>query len=202
MGAMSDREEKVAALFADKAIIRSSEMEAAGINRMQISRMVKAGELRRISQGHYTLPDYAPGEYGALAEVARRAPNALFCLLTALQYHEITTQMSHEVWIAIANKAHPPKMAYPPIRVVRFSGQSLREGVEVHQVEGVPIRITTVAKTVADCFKFRSKVGLDVALEALREVLREKRATADELWHYAKMNRVSGVMLPYMEAMQ
>jgi len=193
---------KMAGLFADKHIVRSGEMEEVGMNRMRISRMVKAGELIRISQGLYVLPDYRPSEHGALVEVALRAPNVLFCLLTALQIHEITTQAPFDVWIAIANKAHPPKLDYPPLRVVRFSQASLQEGVESHQVDGISINVTSVAKTVADCFKFRSKVGLDVALEALREAMRSKRATADELWRHAKMNRVSGVMRPYMEAMQ
>lgn len=199
---MNSIDAKIAGLFADKNIVRSGEMEAAGINRMRISRMVKAGELIRISQGLYALPGYRPGEHGELVEVARRAPHVIFCLLSALQFHELTTQAPFDVWIAIGSKAHALKLEYPPLRVIRFSQESLRAGVETHQVDGIDINVTSVAKTVADCFKFRSKVGLDVALEALRETIQDKKATADELWRYAKINRVSGVMRPYMEAMQ
>jgi predicted transcriptional regulator of viral defense system len=199
---MKSIEEKIAPLFANKGILRSSELEAAGINRMRLSRLVQQGRLIRISRGLYALPEYLPGEHGELATVARRAPHALFCLLTALQIHELTTQAPFKVWIAIANKAHPPKLDYPPLHVVRFSQASLQEGVEKREVDGIEIHLTTPAKTVADCFKFRNKVGLDVAIEALREVIREKRATMDELWHFAILNRVGNVMRPYMEAVQ
>ena len=143
--------------------------------------------------------DYQGTENSALVAVAKRAPNVVFCLLTALRFHEITTQSPSEVWIAIANKDHPPRLEYPPLRTVRLSEASLRYGVEVREVEGVALRITSPAKTVADCFKFRNKVGLDVALEALRDVLRDRKATADDLWRCAEVNRVANVMRPYLE---
>jgi predicted transcriptional regulator of viral defense system len=132
--------------------------------------------------------------------VAKRAPGVLFCLLTALRFHDLTTQAPFEVWIAIGNKAHPPRLDYPPLRTMRFSAESLSAGVETHRVDGTALHVTSVAKTVADCFKFRNKIGLDVALEALREARRAKKASADELWHYARLNRVSNVMRPYLEA--
>jgi predicted transcriptional regulator of viral defense system len=125
----------------------------------------------------------------------------VFCQLTALRVHDLTTQAPHEVWIAIGNKEHPPRMSYPKLRTVRFAPDSLKAGVETHDVDGTTIRITSVAKTVADCFKFRSKVGLDVALEALREARRAKRASTDDLWRYARVNRVINVMRPYLEAL-
>lgn len=179
---------------------RARELEAAGIARTQIARLVAAGKLQKIARGLYAPADYLGTENSALVAVAKRAPAVVFCLLTALRFHELTTQSPFEVWIAIANKDHPPRVEYPPLRTVRFSDASLRYGVEVKEVEGVPLRITSPAKTVADCFKFRNKVGLDVAMEALRDVLRERKATRDELWRCAQMNRVANVMRPYLEA--
>ena len=132
--------------------------------------------------------------------MAKRAPGVVFCLLTALRIHDLTTQAPFEVWIAIGNKDHPPRLDYPPLRTVRFSAAALAAGVETRRVDGVQVRVTSVAKTVADCFKFRNKIGLDVALEALREARRAKKASADELWRYAKINRVTNVMRPYLEA--
>jgi predicted transcriptional regulator of viral defense system len=179
---------------------RTRELEKAGIARTQIGRLVSAGKLQKIGRGLYARADYRGTENSALVAVAKRAPNVVFCLLTALRFHEITTQSPFEVWIAIANKDHPPRLEYPPLRTVRFSEVSLRYGVEVKEVEGVELRITSPAKTVADCFKFRNKVGLDVALEALRDVLRHRKATADDLWRCAEVNRVANVMRPYLEA--
>lgn len=117
-------------------------------------------------------------------------------------FHDLTTQSPHEIWLAIPNKAHLLKLDYPPLRIVRFSGAALTQGIETHVVDGVSIRVYSVAKTVADCFKYRNKIGLDVALEALRESRREKRATNDELWHYAKICRVANVIRPYMESIE
>lgn len=155
---------------------------------------------RDSARGLYALPDYLGTENMALVAVAKRAPDVVFCLLTALKFHDLTTQLPFEVWIAIANKGHPPRLDYPSLRTVRFSEASLRYGVQLVKVEGVSLRVTTPAKTVADCFKFRSKVGLDVALEALRDVLRQRKATSDELWRCAQVDRVSNVMRPYLEA--
>lgn len=179
---------------------RARELEEAGITRPQIARLVSAGKLQKIGRGLYAAADYLGTENSALVVVAKRAPNVVFCLLTALRFHEITTQSPFEVWIAIGNKEHPPRLAYPPLRTLRFSQASLQYGVEIKKVEGVALRITSPAKTVADCFKFRNKVGLDVALEALREVRRDRRATIDELWRCAEVNRVANVMRPYLEA--
>jgi predicted transcriptional regulator of viral defense system len=179
---------------------RTRELEKAGIPRTQIARLVSAGKLQKIGRGLYAPADYLATENSALIAVAKRAPDVVFCLLTALRFHEITTQSPFEVWIAIANKDHPPRLEYPPLRTVRVSEASLRYGVEVKEVEGVALRITNPAKTVADCFKFRNKVGLDVALEALRDVLRHRKATADDLWRCARVNRVANVMRPYLEA--
>jgi predicted transcriptional regulator of viral defense system len=164
--------------------------------------MVAAGTLTRVARGLYALPEYQLGEHGILATVAKRVPEAVFCLLTALRFHELTTQAPFEVWVAIGNKSRVPKLDYPKLRVVRFSSEALSEGVERHRVEGTDIRVTSVAKTVADCFKFRNKVGLDVALEALREARRSRAAKADDLWRFAEFNRVGKVMRPYLEAIE
>lgn len=179
---------------------RARELEAEGISRAQLSRLVAAGKLERVARGLYALPGHQGTEYSALLTVAKRAPQAVFCLLTALQLHGLTTQLPFEVWIAIGNKEHPPRMDYPPLRTLRFSETSLAYGVEVRRVDGTALRVTTVAKTVADCFKFRNKIGLDVALEALREARRERKASADDLWRCARIDRVTNVMRPYLEA--
>jgi predicted transcriptional regulator of viral defense system len=180
---------------------RSRDLVAAGLSRSEISRRVAAGTLVRLSRGLYALPSYQGGANAALVEVAQRAPKVVFCLLTALRVHDLTTQSPHEVWIAIGNKDHPPRMPYPRLRTVRFAPTSLEAGVETVEIDGTKIRVTNVAKTVADCFKFRSKVGLDVALEALREARRARRATIDELWQFAQVDRVVNVMRPYLEAL-
>jgi len=197
---MASNEQIINKLLRRAGTARSRELGAAGITRSELSRMVAAGQLTRVARGLYALPGYQSGEHGALVTVARRAPGVLFCLLTALRIHDLTTQAPFEVWIAIGNKAHPPRLDYPVLRTMRFSDAALMAGVETHKIDGVPVQVTSIAKTVADCFKFRNKIGLDVALEALRETRRAKKATADDLWRYAKLNRVSKVMQPYLES--
>jgi predicted transcriptional regulator of viral defense system len=186
-------------LFRRKSLLRSSELARHGISRVQVSRMVAAGELQQVSRGLYAAPDYQLDEHAALVMVARRAPQAVFCLLTALRLHDLTTQAPFEVWIAIGNKAHAPRIDYPPLRIVRFSDATLTTGVETVAVGGIKLRVTNAAKTVADCFKFRNKI--DVALEALREARRPKKTSNDELWRCAKLCRVGTVMRPYLEAL-
>jgi predicted transcriptional regulator of viral defense system len=179
---------------------RARELEATDVPRAQLSRLVAAGELRRLARGVYALPAYRGTEHSALLMVAKRAPQAVFCLLTALRLHGLTTQAPFESWIAIGNKDHAPRLDYPPLRVVRFSAPSLAYGVQAMQVDGGTLRVTSVAKTVADCFKFRNKIGLDVALEALRKARRSRKGGADELWRCARVDRVANVMQPYLEA--
>jgi len=149
----------------------------------------------------YTLPDAAITERHSYAEVAKRVPEAVLCLLSALAFHEITTQNPASVWIALRQGARTPALNSPSLRVVRLSGPSLTEGVEDHRIEGVPIRVYSVAKTVADCFKFRNKIGLDVAIEALKDSLRQKKANINGIHRYAKICRVSNVIRPYLEAL-
>lgn len=197
---MTSIERHIQTLLRRAGTARSRELVAAGITRSQLSRMVVAGQLVRVARGLYAMPGYQISEYGALVAVVKRAPGVVFCLLTALRIHDLTTQAPFEVWIAIGNKDHPPRLDYPPLRTVRFSDDALAAGVETRRIDGAKMQVTSVAKTVADCFKFRNKIGLDVALEALREARRAKKASADELWRYAKINRVTNVMRPYLEA--
>jgi predicted transcriptional regulator of viral defense system len=136
-----------------------------------------------------------------LIEVAKRTPKAIVCLLSALQLHELGTQAPFEVWIALPSGTHAPRMDYPALRIVRLSGEAYSAGVDVVSVDGVPIGVYNVAKTITDCFKLRNKVGLDVALEALREAWKARKVTLDELWRYAKINRMTNVMRPYLEAL-
>lgn len=168
---------------------------------MALSTLARQGKLTRLCRGLYAWPDRFVSEHTTLAEVASKYPGATVCLLSALQFHGLTTQSPFELWVAIANKARAPKMDYPPLRIVRFSGDALTDGVEEHLVEGVKVRVTNVAKTVADCFKYRNKIGLDVALEALREAWNAQRVTMDELWHCAQVCRVANVMRPYLEGL-
>ena len=184
-----------------RGAVRSKELEAAGVARAQLSRMVTSGELVRLARGLYALPGHAPEADSGLLQVVRRYPDAHLCLLTALRLHGLTTQAPFEVWIAIGHKDRAPRQAWPPLRVVRYSGESLDAGVITLKTGGLSVRVTNVAKTVADCFKFRNLVGTDVAIEALREALRARATRMDELWSYAKICRVTRVMRPYLEAL-
>lgn len=197
---MTSTERLIKTLLRRAGTARSRDLVASGITRSELSRRVASGQLVRVARGQYALPGYQGGEHSALVAVAKRAPDVVFCLLTALRIHDLTTQAPFEVWIAIGNKDHPPRLDYPPLRTVRFSEAALTAGVVVLGIDGTKLHVTNVAKTVADCFKFRNKIGLDVALEALREVRRTKKATADELWRFAKIDRVANVMRPYLEA--
>jgi len=182
-------------------VVRPGDLEARGIPRGHIYRLLRQGLVERKARGLYVASDHDPTPEHALAQVAKKVPKGVICLLSALQHHELTTQLPHEVWVAIPEKARRPRAEYPPLRVVRFSGPALTQGVETHKIEGVPVRITSVAKTLADCFKYRNKIGLDVALEALREAWRERKVTMDEIDRFARVCRVERVMRPYLEAL-
>lgn len=180
-------------------LARSRDLEARGTTRVAISRLVQQGTLLRFGRGIYASADFSPTEHHVLALAAAQVPTAVVCLLSALQFHRLTTQAPFEVWLAVGGKARRPRLADFPVRVMRFSSRALAEGVEVHQIEGVPVRVTSVARTVADCFKYRNKIGLDVALEALREYRRSRRSI-DDLVRAARIVRVENVMRPYLEA--
>src|SRR5579859_3136746 len=188
-------------LARELGVLRSRDLAQHGIAREYLTRLTQAGLLERTGRGLYVLPDAELTEHHSLAEVAKRVPAGIVCLLSALRFHDLTTQAPFEVWLALPPTARHPRSGSPPLRVVRFSGPALTEGVEEHVIEGVRVRVYNPAKTVADCFKYRNKIGLDVALEALRETWRARRATMDELWHYAEVCRVATVMRPYLESL-
>lgn len=193
--------EKVIHLLRDRGILRPCELDEFGIPRITLYRLYDEGQVEKIFRGMYRLPGEQVTEYFTLAEVAKKVPQGVICLLTALRFHELTTQNPHQVWIAIDRKSRQPRVKGYPVRFVRFSGQALSEGVEIHSLEGVPVHIYNPAKTVADCFKYRNKIGFDVALEALKECRRSRKCDMDSLWRYAKICRVSNIMRPYLEAM-
>jgi predicted transcriptional regulator of viral defense system len=195
-----DRTQQILEIVGEAGVLRPRDLDAHGIPRIYLSRLCERGLLDRVGRGLYVLPDADVSEHHTLAEAGKRVPHGVVCLLSALRFHGLTTQSPSEVWLAIANKAWRPQVDYPPLRFVRFSERTLEAGVEEHSIEGVLVRIYNPAKTVADCFKYRNKIGLDVALEALRDCRRQRRCTNDELWHYAKICRVANVMRPYMEA--
>lgn len=174
---------------------------AAGIHRQVLTRLVASGHLERVSRGVYRLPNRSITEHDGLAIVAAAVPQGTITLLSALQFHQIGTQLPSQVWIALDRRARRPALKYPPLRIVRYSGAALTEGIETHRVEGQVVRIYSAAKTIADCFKYRNKVGLEVALEALREGWRARRFTLNELDRYARVCRVQRVMRPYIEAL-
>lgn len=181
--------------------LRPRDLQARGFRPEYLWQLFKAGKLQRSARGVYYLPGADLTEHHHLVEAALRAPRGVVCLLSALCFHNLTTQSPFEVWMAIDRKAHLPTAGGLPLRFVRFSGASLSAGVEAHPLEGVTVRVYSPAKTVADCFKYRYKIGLDVALEALRDLLRTRRASIDEIWRYARICRVANVMRPYLEAL-
>lgn len=193
--------ERLVELAGAAGLLRSRDLAAHGIARTYLGLAVQRGMLRREGRGLYAVPDAPITEYATLAEVCKRVPRGVICLLTALRVHDIGTQNPPDVWLAIRRKDRKPKLAYPRLRIVRFSERAMTEGVEERNIGGVVIRITTRARTVADCFKYRNKVGLDVAIEAVRECVGKRRCTPDELWRAGKVCRVANVMRPYLEAM-
>jgi predicted transcriptional regulator of viral defense system len=181
-----------------KSVTRQ-DIAAAGIHTQTLSRLVQNGALERVSRGRYRLPDAPVTEHHGLSLVAAAVPKAVVCLISALNFHQIGTQLpGEEVWIALDRRSRRPALRYPPLHVVRFGGPALSRGVETHNIEGATVRVYNVAKTLADVFKYRNKIGLDVALEALREAWRARRFTMDEIYRYARVCRVERVMRPYL----
>ena len=195
------QKEKILALAKRLGVISIRDLSDRGLHHESLRRLCKDGILVKTGRGLYELSGADVTENHSLALVGRRVPNAVVCLFSSLQFHDIGTQSPSKVWIAIDRKAAKPHVDYPPVRILRFTGPSLSEGIETHDIEGISVKIYNPAKTVADCFKYRNKIGLDVSLEALRECIRGHRCTNDELWHYAKVCRVANVMRPYLEAL-
>ena len=181
-------------------LTRTRELERQGFTRPRIRALAERGVLEQISRGLYRVAEHAPDEHFTMLAVTARVPRAIICLLSALRFHAIGTQSPHQVWIAIDRKARKPRLTGLPVKVVRFSGPALQAGVESRLIGERKVRITSPARTVADCFKYRNKIGIDVALEALRDYLARYRGGADELWRFARICRVARVLQPYLEA--
>ena len=184
----------------EKGLVRPRDVEAIGIPRKYLSRLVERGLAERIGRGLYMAADAEWEPHHSLAAVAARVPHGVVCLLSALLFHELTSELPRETWLAISATAWRPQLAPVPVRVVRFSAAALSTGVEDHLIEGVPVHITSPAKTVVDCFKFRHKIGVEIAIEALRDCRRKRACTNDELMEHAAVCRMTNVMRPYLEA--
>jgi predicted transcriptional regulator of viral defense system len=192
--------QRVLQLVRKNGRLRASDLADTGVPRAVLTRMAASGQLERAARGLYRLPDSGSSEHEGLVTVASKVPQAVVCLLSALQFHGLTTQLPWQVWFAMPRGSHVPRLEYPPIRMVQFTGEAYTQGIETHERDGVKLHVYSVAKTVADCFKHRNKIGMDVALEALKDARAQGRASFDDLWRCAKVCRVSNVMRPYMEA--
>ncbi len=195
-----NRKQQIQQLAGQKGIIRAADVEDVGISRNYLYQMQKEGLLEKLSVGLYTLPEAPVTEHLPLVEIAIRIPHAIVCLLSALSYHGLTTQIPHEIWVTVPGSSWRPQREYPPLNLTYVSGSAYSFGIEEHVINGVRVKIYSPAKTVADCFKFHNKVGLDVAIEALRETWRSHKATMDELVEAAGIDRVLKIMRPYLEA--
>ena len=193
--------DEVLRLAKAQGVVRPRDLRDQDLPPRLLRRLAGRGELERVGRGLYRHPEAPLTEHHSLALVSKRYPEVTICLLSALQFHELTSQWPREVWVALGPGDWAPAASPVRLRLTRMSGMSRTEGMEEHQIEGVSVEVFGPAKTVADCFKFRSKVGLDVAIEALRDYLRQKRGGVDELFYYADICRVETVMRPYIEAM-
>ncbi len=196
----SPHTQRVLDLARQKGQLRARELEAIGAPRVVLTRLSAAGRLEKVGRGLYRLPDAQVSEFESFGSVATQVPQAVFCLLTALQFHELTTQLPRQLWIAMPRGSHRPRLDYPPVKMVQFTGDAYSSGIEEIIRDGVRLRVYSAAKTVADCFKHRNKIGLDVALEALKDARAQGKASIDDIWRFAKIDRVANVMRPYLES--
>lgn len=195
------RAAKLLRLSAKQPAVSARELSAAGIPARTLSRMTARGQIRRVGRGLYTGVEAAPSAHQTIIEVTKQVPKAVVCLLSALEIHEIGVQAPFEVWIALPAGTHAPRGVDTALRVTRLSGAAFTEGIETVKLDGAPVRVYNLAKTITDCFKLRSKVGLEVALEALREGWTQRKVTMDDLQRYAEVNRMTNVMRPYLEVL-
>ncbi len=203
--------EKLLDLAALKQTLRPKDLERAGIPRNYLGKLVRRGKLQKLARGLYTTDAIVATENISLLEVSHRLSKGIICLLSALRFHDIGSESPSEVWIALPQRfrwnpkvggvGHHPRVSYPPVRIVRFSEEALQFGVQEHRIGERTIRVFSPAKTIADCFKFRNKIGTNVAIEALRDCYRQKKASMDELWNAAEVCRVTNVMRPYLESL-
>ena len=197
---LMNQSDHILELARHRRVLRAADVREHGWSPQLLIRLHQAGKLQRVGRGLYGLPDAEITEHQTLIEVCQRVPKAVLCLLSALQFQEIGTQLPHEVWIALPEGSHAPVLSYPNLRITRLRGVAYSDGIQTVIDHGAPIRVYSAAKTVTDCFKFRNQIGLDVALEALKDAWRSGKVTMIELSHFAKINRVERVMQPYLEA--
>ena len=193
--------ERALVLARTRGVVRARDFTTAGIARTYIQRLCQEGLLVRVGRGLYQAADAEIEAQHSLVEASQAIPHGIVCILSALQFHGLTTQTPHQVWMMIGSKKWAPRKPPVSLRIIRATGAALREGVEHHEIEGIEVPIYSAAKTVADCFKHRNKVGIDVAIEALRDCLRQRKCTVDDLWRYARVCRVQNVRRPYLEAL-
>ena len=193
--------DRLEGLFQGATVLRSKDLEERGLARTQIREAVGAGFLDRVGRGLYAMNGAALTEHHSLLQAARRVPAGAICLLSALRFHDLTSQNPHEVWMAIGPKGRLPKPGNPPIKIVRYGAGLFQLGLETHEVEGALLKVYSVARTVVDLFRYRNKIGIDVALEALKEGWQERRFTLKEINDIARHCRMTRVMKPYLEAM-
>lgn len=193
---------RIHSLARQKGLLRPADLEGIGAPRVVLTRMVATGQLERVARGLYRLRDTEISENESLTTIASKIPQAVICLLSALQFHELTTQLPRQVWIAMPRGSHKPKLSYPPIVMIKAGTDIFTQGMEIHQRDDVSLRIYSIEKTIADCFKHRNKIGLDVALEALKDARAKNKLNMNKLWHYAKICRVTNVIRPYLEALE
>ncbi|MFC2172289.1 type IV toxin-antitoxin system AbiEi family antitoxin domain-containing protein [Acidobacteriota bacterium] len=182
-------------------VLRMSKAIDSGINRHTLYSMLDAGIVERLSRGLYRLADLPPLGNPDLTTVALKIPDGVFCLISALAFHQITTQIPHEIYVALARDSRPPRLEYPPIRTFWFAQKAFSVGIETHEVDGVSLRVYSPEKTVADCFKYRNRIGIDVALEALKLYRERKQLDVTQVIYFARVCRVEKVMRPYLEAL-
>jgi predicted transcriptional regulator of viral defense system len=193
--------DKILDIARNQGVVRPSDLVAIGIDPGNLRYLYRTRKMLRVGRGLYTLPDYDFTEHHTLVEAVNARSRSVVCLLSALVYHGIGTQLPHQVWLAIPFGAWVAKSSRSPVRLVVLRAKAYEAGTQIHRIEGIDVPIYNVAKTVADCFKFRNKVGLDLAIEALREALRQRRCTREEIRQFARIGRVENVMRPYMEAL-
>jgi predicted transcriptional regulator of viral defense system len=196
----SPKEAEILELVASQGILRARDLRSRGLSVAYLQRLLAKGMIVQLGRGQYTLPDREPTEHDTLATTANLYPGSVICLLTALRFHELTTQSPRAIWLAVEGTKMAPSKAPATVEVVRISGPAFHRGVGIHKLGQVPVQIYDPGKTVVDCFKFRNRVGMDVAIEALKECLRQRQATPDQIWSFAEMCRVKTIIKPYLEA--
>jgi predicted transcriptional regulator of viral defense system len=197
-----NKTQQVLEIARNVGVIRAKDMAAQGIHPSVLQHLEQQGLLIKSGRGLYTSMEADITEHHSLVEAVKRVPNGVICLLSALSFYELTSQAPFEVWMAIPQKARHPKDKLIPLRIVYMSGEALDVGIEEHRIEGINVRVYCIAKTVVDCFKYRNKIGLDVALEALRQCWRERRCSIDEIWRYARFCRMENVIRPYLDTLE